>query len=174
MVAAMSRKTEVTYGVFEEDSHADTCLLCDGWRVLVEHDYQCSVSGFSESLGSLSLPVVDAVAKVMTTDGREVLLRVNQALYKPGSSQSLMSTPQVRDSGTRVDTTWVQHDETSNYGVVLDSEEHGRLIVPFTLNGVSSGFSVSSPDDEELEQLPIFEITSSLYWDPNSDSHAMR
>ena len=69
---------------------------------------------------------------------REILLRVNQALYKPGSTQSLMSTPQVRDSGTRVNTTWVQHDETSNFGVVLESEEYGRLVVPFTLNGVSS------------------------------------
>ena len=96
---------EVTHGVFEENSHADTCLLCDGWRALVEHDYSCTVSGFSESLGSLSLQVVDAVAKVVTTDGREILLKVNQALYKPGSTQSLMSTPQVRDSGTRVDTT---------------------------------------------------------------------
>ena len=79
MVAAMSKQPEVTVGVFEEDSHADTCLLCDGWRVLVEHDYKCTVSGFSESLGSLSLPVVDAVAKVTTTDDREILLRVNSS-----------------------------------------------------------------------------------------------
>ena len=72
-----------------------------------------------------------------------------------------------------MDTTWVQHDETSNFGVVLlESEEYGRLVVPFTLNGVSSGFSISSPDDDELDRLPIFEITSSLHWDPNSDSHA--
>ena len=53
---------------------------------------------------------------------------------------------------------------------MLESEEHGRLVVPFTLNGVSSGFSISSPDDDELDRLPIFEITSSsLHWDPNSD-----
>ena len=102
------------------------------------------MSGFSESLGSLPLQVVDAVAKVVTTDGREILLKVNQELYKPRSTQSLMSTPQVRSSGTRVDTTWVQHDETSNFGLVLEDEEHGRLVVPFTLDGISAGFSVSS------------------------------
>ena len=120
----------------------------------------------------MSLPVVDAVAKVRTTDGRQILLRVNQGLYQPGSSQSLMSTPQVRDAGTRVDTTWVQHDSTSNFGIVLQSEEYGRLVVPFTIDGASSGFSISSPDDDELEELPIFEITSSLHWDPSSNSHA--
>ena len=43
--------------------------------------------------------------------------------------------PQVRDSGTRVDTTWVQHNETSNFGLVLESEEYGRLTVPFTTIG---------------------------------------
>ena len=168
----MSKGAEVTQGVFEEDSHADTCLLCDGWRVLVEHDYSCTVSGFTDALGSLSLQVVDAVAKTVSTDGREVLLRVNQALYKPGSTQSLLSTPQVRDSGTRVDTTWVQHDATSNFGLVLEDGEHGRLVIPFTLDGVSGGFSITSPDDEELDQLPIYEITSSLHWDPNSEDHA--
>ena len=163
MVAAMTKEREITHGVFEEDSHADTCLLCDGWRVIVKHDYQCTVSGFSESLGSLSLQVVNAVTKTRTTDDRKILIRVNQALYKPGSSQSLMSTPQVRDSGTRIDTTWVQHDETSNFGQVLESEKHGRMVVPFALDGVSASFSVSSPDDDELDQLPILQITSSLH-----------
>ena len=172
-LAALKELPEVLEeGVIEDDTHADTCYLGKGWRVVTEHDYTTEVSGFTDGIGSVNLPVVDALGVATTKDGREVILRINQALYQEGEDRSLLSTFQARWSGTRVDNVPVSQDPTSEFGIVLHSEEDGREIVPFSMRGTSIGFKVRRPLDEDLESLPIFDVTSSLHWDPNSPEHA--
>ena len=116
--------------------------------------------------------MVDAITVARTSEGEDVLLRVNHCLHKPDEGRSLLSSFQVRHSGTRIDSTPMQHDDRSLFGIVLDTEEKGRVVIPFSLRGTSAGFMIRTPDDEDLDNLDVFDITSRLVWDPNSPEHA--
>ena len=172
-ISSIGAGGETEEGLIEEDSRADTTLLGRGFRVITVHDYTCSVTGFSSDLGELeAVSVVDAVTVAEDTKGNAVLLRINQALHKPDEKRSLLSTYQVRHNGIRVDATPVQFDKTSAFGIVLPKEDAEDATIRFTLRGVSAGFKVRTPTNEELDTMQPYELTSQLYWDPQSESHA--
>ena len=172
MVAMVTQPIGEERGRLEDDSHADTCLLGKGWRLVHDRGHSCQVEGFSADVGTLSLPIVDAVTVAETTEGKEVLIQINQALWKPDEDHSLLSSFQCRYSGTRLDNVPMSQDDRSEYGIVIDSDEHGRVVLPFNLKDSSTGFAIRTPDDEDLNTRPLFEITSQLPWDPNSPEHA--
>ena len=126
----------------------------------------------TERIGTIKLQVVDAITVARTSEGEDVLLRVNHCLHQPDEERSLLSSFQVRHSGTRIDSTPMQHDDRSLFGIVLDTEKKGRVVIPFSLRGTSAGFMIRTPDDEDLDNLDVFDITSTLTWDPNSLEHA--
>ena len=165
--------TEVEAGLFEEDSHADTTLLGKGWRVVQTRPYTTSVGGFSDDLNDITLNVVDAITVARTDQDDEVLLRVNWGLHKPDEAHSLMGTFQVRDSGTVVETTPTQHDPKSRFALVLNDKDGEEIRVKFGLRGVSAGFAIRTPTDEDMERLKddTYEITSQVKWDPSSNDH---
>ena len=66
----------------------------------------------------------------------------------------------------------MSQDDRSEYGIVIDSDEHGRVVLPFDLKHSLTGFAIRTPTDEDLHTRPLFEITSQLPWDPNSPEHA--
>ena len=82
-VAVVHQPVGEERGRMEDDSHADTCLLGKGWKVIYDRGHTCEVEGFSDDIGSLSLPVVYAITVATTSEGEEVIVRVNQALWKP-------------------------------------------------------------------------------------------
>lgn len=171
-VAALLEKPEIVeFGRLEDDSHADTTYLGKGFKVVTEHDYSATVSGFSDGIGSMELPIVDAVTVAKTTDGSEVLLQFNQALYKADEERSLLSSFQTRWSGTRLDSVPMSQDPTSLFGIVIEDEDHGRVVIPFNIKQSSCGFECRTPTDEDWESLPLFEVTSRLRWDPNDPKH---
>ena len=172
MAALLEKPEVVEVGRLEEDSHADTTYVGKGFKVVTEHDYTATVSGFSDGIGTMSLPVVDAVTVAKTADGMEVMLQFNQALYKADEERSLLSTFQARWSGTRVDSVPMSHDPTSLFGIVIEDEDLGKAVVPFNIDRASCGFNCRTPTDEDWETLPLFEITSRLRWDPNDPKHA--
>ena len=103
MVAMVTQPIGEERGRLEDDSHADTCLLGKGWRLVHDRGHSCQVEGFSADVGTLSLPIVDAVTVAETTEGKEVLIQINQALWKPDEDHSLLSSFQCRYRGTRLD-----------------------------------------------------------------------
>ena len=170
-ISAIEQNVTVT-GILEDDSHADTCLVGRGFRVVNEHGHSAEVEGFTDRIGTIKLQVVDAITVAKTSEGEDVLLRVNHCLHQPDEERSLLSSFQVRHSGTRIDSTPMQHDDRSLFGIVLDTEKKGRVVIPFSLRGTSAGFMIRTPDDEDLDNLDVFDITSTLAWDPNSLEHA--
>ena len=40
--------TELSKGIFEDDSHSDNCLLRKVWRTLIVHEYNYNLSRLSE------------------------------------------------------------------------------------------------------------------------------
>ena len=171
-ISAIEQNVVVEKGILEDDSHADTCLVGKGFRVVNDHGHSAEVKGFTGEMGTVKLQVVDAITVARTSEGEDVLLRVNHCLHKPDEGRSLLSSFQVRHSGTRIDSTPMQHDDRSLFGIVLDTEEKGRVVIPFSLRGISAGFMIRTPDDEDLDKLDVFDITSRLVWDPNSPEHA--
>ena len=170
-ISAIEQNVIVT-GILEDDSHADTCLVGRGFKVVNEHGHSAEVEGFTDRIGTIKLQVVDAITVAKTSEGEDVLLRVNHCLHQPDEERSLLSSFQVRHSGTRIDSTPMQHDDRSLFGIVLDTEKKGRVVIPFSLRGTSAGFMIRTPDDEDLDNLDVFDITSTLAWDPNSLEHA--
>ena len=73
-----------------------------GWRILFVNEYPANLLGFSDDIGQLDLPIVDAATTVRTDNGDEIIIQINQALSKPYEDLYLTSTFQVRYNGTRI------------------------------------------------------------------------
>ena len=67
----------------EDDSHADTCMLGKVFYVTQNNDITCDVSGFTYSLGTMRLEIVDAETVVTDSRGDEFILVIHQGVYKP-------------------------------------------------------------------------------------------
>ena len=92
---------------------------------------------------------------------------MNQALYKPDEYVLLVSTFIVRHNGTRTSTAPIHFDPRYQFGIVITNEDANDTLVKFNIRCIDAGVPVRNPTDEELETLPIYEITSSLFWDPS-------
>ena len=79
-------------GCLEDDSHADTCMLGKGFYVTQNHDITCNVSGFTSSLATMCLEIVDAELVVIDSRGDKCILIIHQGIYKPYEERSLLST----------------------------------------------------------------------------------
>ena len=115
---------------------------------------------------------MDAVTAVSKENGYETIIRINQALPKPDEYVSLLSTFQVRYNGTGINASSMQFDPRSQFGIVLPNEDVSDTVVNFTLRGIVMGVPIRIPSNEELDTLPVYEIKSSLFWDPSRKLHA--
>ena len=78
-----------------------------------------------------------------------------------------MSTFQVRYNGIGINAASMQFDPRYQFGIVLPNEDVNNTVVKFTLRGIVMGVPIRIPSNEELDTLPVYEIKSSLFWDPN-------
>ena len=159
-------------GRLDDDTHADTCLLGKGFIVTRTHEYGCQVSGFTSSLGSMRLNIVDAETVVTDADGEEAILVIHQGIHKPDEERSLLSTFQARWSGTKVENDPVQHNPASRFGLIFQNEEAEDTVIRFRLFGVSAGFKIRTPTEVDQRVLNKYEVTSKIFWDPGSKTHA--
>ena len=74
---------EITGCIFEENSHADTCLLGKGCKTLILHEQFLNVSRFSEDIGQLEQYIIDAYTVVMTENREESIIRSNKMISNP-------------------------------------------------------------------------------------------
>ena len=68
---------EILGGIFEDDRKSDTWLLGKRLRTLIGHKYSDNVSGFSEDIRKIELPIVDATTFIRTDDEDEAIVQVN-------------------------------------------------------------------------------------------------
>ena len=63
--------------------------------MMVVHNYYARVLGFPEDIRQPELPIVDDATTIRADNNDEIIIRKNQALYKPYEYVLLMSTFQV-------------------------------------------------------------------------------
>ena len=57
----------------------------------------------------------------------------------------------------------MKFDPRYQFGIVITNEDANDTLVKFNIRCIDAGVPVRNPTDEELETLPIYEITSSLF-----------
>jgi hypothetical protein len=157
----------------ELDSHADTVVAGDNFRMIVDTGKHASVSGFTTELGGVKSIPIGSCATLYTcpTTGQFYNLVCHQSLYfraKLGAA-SLLNPNQLRFNGVGVFDTPKQFDKDSLHAIVAEG-----LTIPLDMLGVCSGFESRQPTDRELENCPRIDLTSDLEWDPSSDFLASR
>ena len=75
--------TNIIEGIFEYDSHTDTCILGKVWRIMIIYEYSAKFYRLSEKIVQLEPPIVDTTTIVRTENDDGVIINVNQALFKP-------------------------------------------------------------------------------------------
>ena len=53
-ISAIEQNVVVEKGILEDDSHADTCLVGKGFRVVNDHGHSAEVEGFTDEIGMSS------------------------------------------------------------------------------------------------------------------------
>ena len=92
------------------DNGADTCVIGMGWKIISEDSIRrANVYGFDKNDATkFDLPIVSAVA-ILVNNGKEYLVKVNEAVYNETSSHTLLSEYQMRDFGIKVESTAIKH-----------------------------------------------------------------
>ncbi len=113
------------------------------------------VSGFANPMQTIQdVPIVKAALAYDPPDnGDTIILIINQALYFDDQLDNVLLNPnQMRFHGLIVDDIpkHLSHGKSS-HSIHIEEE---NLRIPLLLNGAISYFSVQTPTQEEIENLP--------------------
>ena len=75
-----------------------------------------------------------------------------------------MSTFQVSYNGTKIDTEPMQFNPRYQFDILLPNEDVNYTLVIFTLRVVVVSIPSRTPINEDLDTLPVYEITSPIFW----------
>ena len=95
-------ETENQVTNFYMDSGANFSVLGDNWRVQTATTKRINLVGFSEDMNKRDVPIVSALTKAVLSNGKEVLLMVNEGAYT-GRGDSLLSKTQAGYCGVHID-----------------------------------------------------------------------
>ena len=136
-----------------------------GWRALVVYEYSTKSLGFSDYIGRLEPPIVDAATTVRTENHNEITIQINQALYKSDEDVSLITAFQVRYNGIIINMAPMQFNQRFHFGIFLLNEDEDDTVVDFMLKYIVVGAPIINPRNEDLDTLTVYKITSLLFWD---------
>ena len=169
----------------ELDSHADTCCFGDQAMVLSQDlSKTCTVTGFSKKLGSeRNIPICSmAVAFNDLASYRTVILIFHQALYIKNLTTHLLCPFQMRLNDIIVNDlplAFAKRMDPQLHAIVIPSQRAGQdpLMIPLSLRGVISGFTVRKPTIEEIndpDRFPQYEMTyESPEYNPEENQYEM-
>ena len=155
----------------ELDSHANMVVLGKNCFIFEKTGRTCDVSGFSPTLDSVTLPIVDAVIVYdCPVTLKSYLLMVRNALYVKEMEINLIPPFLMREANIHVNECPKQHATTPvtvDHHSIFFPEENMRI--PLQLNGIFSYFNHRSPQISEIDNLTVLFLTpDSASWDPNS------
>jgi len=152
----------------ELDSHADTCVAGANTIPLWFTDTKVNVSPFIGEYTPLTDVPIACVATAWDnpSDGRTVLLIINEALYfGDRMNHSLLCPNQLRHHGIVVNDTPRVFNPQSSHSIIIP----GKLELPLMLNGIISLLETRKPTNDELDSCERIDLTSSAPWDPYSN-----
>ena len=101
-----------------------------------------------------------------------MILKLNQGIHKPYEKRPLMSKFQAHWSGGIVYNIPVQKNTSSRFRLVFHNEDTDDTVINFKHYGVTAGFDIGTPTDDDKEIFPMYDVTSHLLWDPQYPIHA--
>ena len=159
-----------------------SCLLSDGvcdiitigqnWTILTRKSTgKISMHGASAAFGSVDMDLVSAVTVVDSVKG-PVLVRAQQAIAPVENNEanleleSLLNPHQLREQGLIVDDTCQAHG--GSQCILIPQEDESHVILPFTFVNGNAIMYNRLPSTEELEDLPMYDLTPSADddWEP--------
>lgn len=156
------RSPNVTEDILISDSVADCTLLSiKSWHVFEETGY-CLALGSRFAKESPELDIVHAATVVTLQDGTSYLLVVYHGLLDRDQTQSesMLLPYHARDSGVVIDDLPPHH--THKDGTAGTQAAYvGNITLPFYYDDKMMYWTIRKPTPEELDDLPIVELTSS-------------
>ena len=165
----------------EMDSHADTCVL--GRNALITHDFErpVHVTGYDKADGSKTYKTVSGVVGYKhPITGKNYYLHVHQAIYMPQLKHNLLCPMQLRLNDVEIDEVpkFLAEDPTERtHAISIPIDNDDSLVIPLSLDGVTSYFPTFKPAAEEFESAnegdDLFELTyAEPEWDPHDADYA--
>jgi len=158
----------------ELDSHADT--TCAGANcVVIEYTGQVvDVTPYNSAKyePETNIPIVKAATAYTDSTGTTYILVVNQALYFPELTHSLLNPNQARTNGVIVEDCpkHLSHpDKPSSHSIYFPTEQ---VRIPLEMGGVISKFPTHVPTSIELVECQWLTLTADSIWDPHSSDFA--
>ena len=159
----------------ELDSHADTCCMGYGCKVLSRHPQTVSVEPFDSSLGQLqNIAIVDAAVAFDHPETKQTWILVfRQVLYIPKLECHLLCPMQMRLHGITVnDVPSFIHTRPDDPKPHCIFDPVSELTIPLRLRGVISYFPCRVPTADELSNCyTIYMTADTPEWDPHSSSY---
>ena len=158
------------------DNAADQCVVGQGFKVLFHTGQSIRMDGAMAGMTGNKYPIVCAVAVVEDeTTFLPKMIIINQAAYNPDIDQheSLLHTEQARLHGVKVNdlASFLTDGYGNNGKQCLEME---GITIPLRYDGSKYFLRVREPTEKELEELPAFEITSPIPWQPREQLKTMR
>ena len=121
------------------------------------------------------MPIVIACAVYTTTDNKEVLVIVNEAVLNADSPSTLMSKYQTQEAGNMVDSVSKCHfhwDGTPGYQamklVCVADTKDPEVVIDFSIQSALSAMTHRLPMEDDLHTLPHYFTTPAGVWVPRS------
>ena len=141
------------------DSHANMVVCGRYCHILSRSGISATVSAFTEDVGTLEIPIVDAVIAYNCPDTTKVwLLIVRNVLFVESMNHNLIPPFILREVGMEVNYRPKIHHPQGTPSITdhtFGSEKHG-LLIPFKLSGIFSMFDSRKPtNDDFIDGTPV-------------------
>ena len=139
-----------------------TSSIGKGWKVINFTSRKAYVVGFQGMVQEKhKLPMVSAITAVDLED-KTILIRIHEAVMNDKANYSLLSEFQVRECVYNLNSVWKKHGGSQTLSITED------VITPLQLKNCMMTFNHREPTEEEIENLPIYDVTRAGIWNPKS------
>jgi hypothetical protein len=164
-------KQDLTMGFIELDSHADTSCVGPQCRVISVSDTICEVHPYHPDYPAIEeVPIVQAATAYDDPEtGITYILIINQALWVPHLSTTLLNPNQMRANGIIVDDIprhLAPDPKAATHSIYVPEQD---LRIPLKLKGIISGMHTRYPSVQEVETCKWIILTSDAEWNPNAE-----
>ena len=164
----MSSKNEGTH----LDSHANIVVCGKYCHILSRSGINTTIPVFTNDVGTMQIPIVDAVITYNFPDTNKVwLLIVRNFLFVKSMNHNLVPPFILQEDGLEVNDRPKIHypkgiPRITNH--TFGNAKH-RLLIPFKFSGIFSMFDSRKPtDDDFIDGTPIATTPEGDDWNPNS------
>ena len=160
----MPNSTSVITRRSELDSHADTMVAGKNCIIMHYTDRTCTVSPYDdqEYKPVTDVPIVQAATGFTSSNGRNYILIINEALSMPSLDHSLWNPNQMRGHGVEVNDNPYGDEPMS----ISSSDEN--MVACLQHDGTTIFLNTWTPTETDLLLYPHIILTSPHPWDPQN------